>query len=192
MNVRTRCLAVLSLGDATGYEIKKRLEGPLHYIHEASFGSIYPALTRLTTEGLVTCTELNQTKRPDKKVYALTQAGKVALLDELTAEIPETDRVRSDFLVMMHFAHLLPPAFVEQVIEKRLEVYRALLGDLDREALWPARERSPATQFVCGYGRAVIAASLKYIEENRHLVEAAALMTSEQTTTSQPTATAAE
>ncbi|MBM3505065.1 MAG: PadR family transcriptional regulator [Alphaproteobacteria bacterium] len=192
MNVRTLCLAVLSLGDATGYEIKKRLEGPLHYIHEASFGSIYPALTRLTTEGLVTCTELNQTKRPDKKVYALTQAGKVALLDELTAEIPETDRVRSDFLVMMHFAHLLPPAFVEQVIEKRLEVYRALLGDLDREALWPARERSPATQFVCGYGRAVIAASLKYIEENRHLVEAAALMTSEQTTTSQPTATAAE
>lgn len=192
MNVRTLCLAVLSLGDATGYEIKKRLEGPLHYIHEASFGSIYPALTRLTTEGLVTCTELNQTKRPDKKVYALTQAGKVALLDELTAEIPETDRVRSDFLVMMLFAHLLPPAFVEQVIEKRLEVYRALLGDLDREALWPARERSPATQFVCGYGRAVIAASLKYIEENRHLVEAAALMTSEQTTTSQPTATAAE
>ena len=26
MNVRTLCLGILSLGDATGYEIKKRLE----------------------------------------------------------------------------------------------------------------------------------------------------------------------
>jgi DNA-binding PadR family transcriptional regulator len=179
MNVRSLCLAVLSLGPATGYEIKKRLEGPLHDIHDASLGSIYPALNRLTAEALVTCTEHNQSKRPDKKVYELTQVGKVALLDELTAEIPDIDRVRSDFLVLMLFAHVLPPAFVEQAIDRRLSLYRRLLAEIERHpgGLWPARGSNPAAQFVCGYGCAVIAASIKFIEENRHLVEAAALIT---------------
>jgi hypothetical protein len=44
VHVKTLCLAVLSMGDASGYEIKKLLEGPFRHIHEASFGAIYPAL----------------------------------------------------------------------------------------------------------------------------------------------------
>ena len=53
MNVRTLCLGVLSFGEATGYEIKKEIEeGPFSHFIEASFGSIYPALTQLLGEGL--------------------------------------------------------------------------------------------------------------------------------------------
>jgi PadR family transcriptional regulator AphA len=54
MDVRTICLGILTRGDATGYEIKKLFEddGYQHFV-EASFGSIYPALNRLTEEGLV-------------------------------------------------------------------------------------------------------------------------------------------
>ena len=48
MNVKTPCLAILSFGEATGYEFRKRAaEGPLSYFTEASFGAIYPALDRL-------------------------------------------------------------------------------------------------------------------------------------------------
>ncbi len=48
MNVRTLCLGILSLGEASGYEIKKDVEDGLfsHFI-EASYGSIYPALNQL-------------------------------------------------------------------------------------------------------------------------------------------------
>ena len=55
MNVRTLCLGILSTEEASGYEIKKDIEEGLfsHFI-EASFGSIYPALTQLTAEGLLT------------------------------------------------------------------------------------------------------------------------------------------
>lgn len=54
MNVKTLCLAILSFGEATGYDIRKRAaEGPLSYFIESSFGSIYPALHRLRHEGLV-------------------------------------------------------------------------------------------------------------------------------------------
>ena len=80
MDVKTLCLGALSRGDASGYEIKKAFEeGPLSHIHEASFGAIYPALTELERQGLVTGREMAQEKRPDKKVYALTEAGLGAL-----------------------------------------------------------------------------------------------------------------
>ena len=62
MNIRTLCLGILSLGEASGYEIKKDIEEGLfgHFI-EASFGSIYPALNQLAAEGHVTVREQEQT-----------------------------------------------------------------------------------------------------------------------------------
>ena len=47
MDVATLCLAVLAHGPASGYEIKKELEGGAYaHFFRASFGSIYPALAR--------------------------------------------------------------------------------------------------------------------------------------------------
>ena len=48
----TLCLGILRFGDATGYEIKKMVEEDMfnHFI-EASYGSIYPALTRMSQDG---------------------------------------------------------------------------------------------------------------------------------------------
>jgi len=176
VHVKTLCLAILSMGDASGYEIKKLLEGPFSHIHEASFGAIYPALARLQEEGSVTCEERSQEKRPDKKVYALTQRGRFDLIQELTI-VPGPDRIRSDFLVLMLYAHLLPPAHIANVIDKRLGILQALLGELDNEngAPVPAGEESSA-EFVRGYGKAVLKAAHDYIAENRHLVEGAALV----------------
>ena len=69
MHVTTLCLGALVFGDATGYEINKMFEdGPFSHFLDASYGSIYPALTRLTEEGLVTCKAEQQERRPDKNL----------------------------------------------------------------------------------------------------------------------------
>jgi PadR family transcriptional regulator AphA len=176
VHVKTLCLAVLSMGDASGYEIKKLLEGPFRHIHEASFGAIYPALARLQEENLVTYEERSQEKRPDKKVYALTQGGRFELIQELTI-VPGPDRIRSDFLVQMLYAHLLPPSHIAQVIEQRLDIHTVLLSQLESHngKTAPAGEESSA-EFVRGYGTAVLKAARNYIADNRHLVEGAALV----------------
>ncbi len=178
LNIRSLCLAILSMGDASGYEINKLFQGPFSHIYEASFGSIYPALGKLTEDGLVTCTAMAQEKKPDKKVYRLTQTGRAALLDEL-AIMPGADRVRSDFLIVMMFAHLLPAGHVSAAVDKRLEIYCELQGHLAKGELEGQEipESNPAcTEFVRGYGVAMIKASIDYIEENRHLVESASLL----------------
>src|SRR5215469_2797630 len=117
MDVRTICLGILTRGSATGYEIKKLFDGDgyQHFV-EASFGSIYPALNRLTDEGLVSVREEPQDKRPDRKVYSITPAGRRAFVASLLKPLPE-DRHRSPFVFAMLFADLLPPDRVGQMLD---------------------------------------------------------------------------
>lgn len=171
MDVRTLCLGVLSLGNASGYEIKKRLEESFRHFYDASFGSIYPALNRLQDDGLVDCTHEAQSKRPDKKVYSLTTEGRLALVREL-AEQPSTDRIRSEFLVAMMFADLLPARHVSDLIDHRIAEHQACVDELKEKE----DRATPAQRFVAGYGRALYEAAIAYLSDNRHLVESEALL----------------
>lgn len=171
MDVRTLCLGVLSMGDASGYEIKKKLEGPFRYFYDASFGSIYPALSRLQKDGFVTGAAQAQAKRPDKKVYSLTTEGRLALVRDLGQD-PAPDRLRSEFVVAMRFSHLLPPRRVSEMIDARLAGFRqtvACLEQLDRT-------KAPTLEFLLGYALAVYRAEIAYLEQNRHLAEGASLL----------------
>ncbi|GEQ96922.1 hypothetical protein JCM17844_05590 [Iodidimonas gelatinilytica] len=71
MDVRTLCLGILALGDASGYEIKKMVaEGSFSFFSEASYGSIYPALTKLTDEALSPAGPCRKTNGPTKRFTA--------------------------------------------------------------------------------------------------------------------------
>lgn len=171
MDVRTLCLGVLSLGNASGYEIKKRLEESFRHFYDASFGSIYPALNRLQDEGLVDCTHEAQSKRPDKKVYSLTTDGRLTLVRELE-EQPNADRIRSEFLVAMMFADLLPARHVSDLIDQRIAEHQTCVDELNaKEDCGTAAQR-----FVAGYGKALYEAAIAYLSDNRHLVESEALL----------------
>ncbi len=172
MDVRTLCLGVLSEDGASGYEIKKKLEQTYSHFFQASFGSIYPALNRLTEEGLVSCTEQAQDKRPDKKVYHLTTKGRLALVEQLAVP-PGPDRIRSEFLVTMLFAGLLPPRFLDEVIDEHLERHREKIARIEACSV---EADSAGKLFVMGYGLAVYRAVVAYVEENRHLAEGEALL----------------
>lgn len=170
MDVRTVCLGALTLGDATGYEIRKMFEeGPFQYFTDAGFGSIYPALNRLHDEGLVTCEQQSQSGRPDKKVYSITKRGRATFTTAIRKP-PGPDKIRSDFLLTLFFEHLLPRALIGETVDERIEWYRAKLERLqscDRTG----RQNGPA--FVNGFGQAVYAAAMAYLEENRdRLLEA--------------------
>jgi DNA-binding PadR family transcriptional regulator len=160
MDAKTLCLGVLARGDASGYEIKKAFEeGPFAHIHPTSFGSIYPALAKLTEEGLVSCTELAQDKRPDKKVYAMTEAGRAALVAELM-EPPAPDRARSDLLFILFLAHLLPRDRVAKLIDQRIAWYEQ---SLERMTCCGIEDRPPGVRFVHGLGLAVYGAAADYL-----------------------------
>lgn len=162
MNIRTLCLGILSFQEASGYEIKKEIEeGMFSHFIDASFGSIYPALSQLNTEGLVTVRAEEQTGRPDKKVYSVTDAGRAALAKGLLV-IPARDKYKSEFLFEMLFKEMLPEPHIRLAIEKQL---LDLHDDMNRMAECRARgEINAGSEFIMGYGEAVLSAGAKYLE----------------------------
>jgi len=171
MDAKTLCLGALHLGDASGYEIKKLFEeGEFSHFYESSFGSIYPALNRLVEDGLASCTEKPQDKRPDKKVYSLTAKGRAAFAEALKAP-PDRDSYRSDFCFMMVFGHLLPPPRLAELIDIQNAFYHSVIErmqgcDLSQE---PASAR-----FIHGLGLEVYRTASAYLERNKQaLLEAA-------------------
>lgn len=145
MDIKTLCLGVLTQGDASGYDIKKHFECVFSHFYVAGFGSIYPALTELAREGLVTCREETQANRPDRKIYALTDAGRTFFQKALVAT-PPRHRIRSEFFVLLHFAHLLPADRLRAVLDERLGDVSRLVQELQRifESLSAIDCHSPA------------------------------------------------
>lgn len=168
MDVKTLCLGVLSRGEASGYEIKKAFEeGPFSHFHQASFGSIYPALNALSAEGLVAGRAQAQDKRPDKKSYSITPKGRNALVSALMAP-PAPDAMRSDFLFILSFAQYLPAARVDQLIDKRIAWYREALARMESCSCEPgASAGGPGADFVLGMGIAVYRAAADYLVTHR-------------------------
>lgn len=163
MDVKTLCLGALTLGDATGYEIRKMFEeGPFGQFYDASYGSIYPALNALLKDHLVSVTEHAQDGRPDKKVYCLTPQGLQYFKDAL-AEPPTKDKIRSEHVVRLFFA--------DYMTEKDLKaVYSSYLSHFEEQAEklknMEAENANSGRMFARGLGLRFYESMAAYLIEN--------------------------
>jgi DNA-binding PadR family transcriptional regulator len=119
-------LSVLRTGPVHGYELKRRVQRP-STLTPLSNNSIYPALRRFERDGQVTATVEEQSGKPARRVYAITDSGR-ALLHELISTLPD-DLASSEeeFLVRVSFFAELKPA-------QRLTVLAARGASLARSA----------------------------------------------------------
>jgi len=164
MDVKTLCLGVLSLGDATGYEIRKQfVEGPFSHFYDAGYGSIYPALGRLLSEGLVSVQEMFQDGRPDKKIYSLTDQGLAVFKTALT-EPPVRDKIRSEHVARLFFAEHVDDAVLASIYDSYLNEIREMSGQI-RAA--KAADTPISQRFTMGLGLAFYDVAEKYLEDNR-------------------------
>jgi len=169
MDVKTVCLGMLTEGPASGYDLKKQFESSFAHFFAAGYGSIYPALSWLSENGLVDCEEVPQEGKPDRKVYQITAEGRQFLLKALQNPSP-CHKIRSEFLATMCFAHLMRPQDIETVLNNRLAdiaMYQEMFREFEAEEMcdWPQ-----GMKFVLGFGKAVAGAMQTYINENRHLM----------------------
>ena len=82
-------LALLGLLRETpvhGYELRKQLALRLGGLRAYSYGSLYPALRRLTRAGLIVEEESTESSRRARRVYRITAEGKERL-DELLGQV---------------------------------------------------------------------------------------------------------
>jgi DNA-binding PadR family transcriptional regulator len=103
-------LGLLSIEpNLSGYDIRKAIESSVGYFWSESYGQIYPALKRLTTEGLITPSRSTSKPRQRRQEYSLTDAGRASLQAWL-AQPFQNDPPRNEFLLKLFFGREAPPS----------------------------------------------------------------------------------
>jgi len=125
-------MVALAGGESTGYELSKRFDHSVANFWPASRQQIYRELDRLEADGLATARRVRQQKRPDKRVFGLTAAGREAIDEFIRSETAPTV-VRDDLLVKVAGVDEENRADVAAAVrdrlahhEKKLEAYRRL------------------------------------------------------------------
>ncbi len=160
-------LAILGLlheQELHGYEIRRRLRDELGLFANISFGSLYPALSRLEASGAVTVTESPGTpavspipptgslsgdraglrarragttrgSKRSRKVYRITAQGRKHFEELLDADEPAgADDARSFGLRLAFARHLAPQARLALLERRRAQLTRRLANDHIRAA----------------------------------------------------------
>lgn len=96
-------LGMLSHEPMTGYEIKKSLDTALRFFWGGSYGSIYPTLSQLEKDGMVTKENTSSNGR-ERISYSITEHGKEAL-QEWLQQPAEKDELRYETILKLYFGN---------------------------------------------------------------------------------------
>lgn len=130
--MRLPLLALLARGPAHGYELKQDLEKLLGSAYpQPNVGQIYVTLGRLEKSGLIAGEDVEQTSRPNKRIYQLTDAGQEAVLAWFE-ETTDEPRVRDEFFMKLALAASTGLADRISLINKQRRQYLNTMRDLSK------------------------------------------------------------
>jgi DNA-binding PadR family transcriptional regulator len=128
--VRLHLLALLAKESAHGYELKLALEQTFGEAYPSpNIGQIYVTLKRLEQDALVCSQDVEQTTRPNKRVYELTPAGREAL-QSWVAEPSDGPRIRDEFFTKLVLAPMAGLADRMELINSQRRHYLGMMRDL--------------------------------------------------------------
>jgi len=119
-------LGFLEQSPAHGYELHQKLLEHLGEIWHASLSQTYNILTRLEEQGFIQGTTQEQEKRPAKRRFRLTAAGKRRFEAwMLSTSACSVRAIRIEFMTRLYFLHARNPADALESIESQTEALQA-------------------------------------------------------------------
>ncbi|MDJ0578801.1 PadR family transcriptional regulator [Crocosphaera sp.] len=119
-------LVTIATEPHTGYEIWKNFEETLNCFWKASQQQIYRELGKMEQKGLVNSEMIFQQGRPNKKLYSITEQGKIEL--EKWISFPsEPTVIREDLLVKIRAGSLVNPEIILQELKHRRQIHQETL-----------------------------------------------------------------
>jgi DNA-binding PadR family transcriptional regulator len=132
--MRYPLLALLAGGPAHGYELKQRFESQFGGVWPpVNIGQVYTTLQRLERDGLVHGREVDQSSRPARHVFEITEAGYRALSDWLEEPGPPP-RVRDELFLKLVLSRAAGVADPITLIERQRQSLLQELRDLNQVA----------------------------------------------------------
>ncbi|SDW59988.1 DNA-binding transcriptional regulator, PadR family [Amycolatopsis xylanica] len=143
MALRHAVLAALLSGEYSGYQLAKAFDVGVANFWYAQPQQLYLELTKLEKDGLISGRQVVQEARPNKRLFTVTEAGKVELARFATADC-KPSFIRDDLLVKVQAVDHIDAAPVIAQLDDRAaaaaakiefldRLLRQLRGDLDEE-----------------------------------------------------------
>ncbi|KOU59793.1 PadR family transcriptional regulator [Streptomyces sp. MMG1533] len=152
MALRNAVMAALLEGEASGYDLAKGFDATVANFWMTTPQQLYRELERMEAEGLISARVVEQERRPNKRLFSLTEAGREAVR-AYTAEPPGRPAViRDELMVKVQCADVGDAEAVRAAIAERMEwataklaryekIRRRLLDGRSEEAYFAEAER---------------------------------------------------
>jgi DNA-binding PadR family transcriptional regulator len=169
-------LGMLTFGAKSGYDLSKMVDQSIGHFFSPAKSQIYSELRRLVGLGFADVEHVNQTIRPNKRLYSITPEGRRQLKTWLETSEVEPESIKSPFLLKMFFGALISREILigqvkqahEQAQEdlQALEAVEAQIKDKP-EYLYP----NLVLRFGLAHNRASVSWTAQVLEELEHLVD---------------------
>jgi DNA-binding PadR family transcriptional regulator len=177
-NLNTTSYAILGglsiQPDISGYDMRKGIQNSIGYFWGESYGQIYPALKRLSADGLIAPSKAKspskaRAKGRDRQTYVITDAGRAALRQWLALPF-HNEPPRNEFLLKLFFCREAAPGVAAAHVRDVNERNRRMLDLLTKiEASVPAEQEAnphlPYWMLTLGLGKALTCAALEWGEK---------------------------
>ena len=131
MSLRDAVLAALLEGESSGYDLAKGFDASVANFWMATPQQLYRELDRLADHGLVQARVVHQERRPNKRMFSLTEAGRAAI-QQFTARAPRPSAIRDELMVKVNAVDAGDAQAVREFILERLQWATAKLQRYER------------------------------------------------------------
>jgi DNA-binding PadR family transcriptional regulator len=131
MSLRDAVLAALLEGEASGYDLAKGFDASVANFWMATPQQLYRELDRLAGQGLIQARIVHQDRRPNKRMFSLTEAGHEAIR-QFTARPPRPSVIRDELMVKVQAADAGDTQAVRDFIVDQLQWATAKLQRYER------------------------------------------------------------
>lgn len=131
MALRNAVLATLLEGEASGYDLAKGFDASVANFWLATPQQLYKELERMSAEGLIETRVVEQERRPNKRVHAITPAGRAAL-HEFVAEPAKPTAIRDEMMVKVQAMDTGDAPAIRDAVAAKLEWSKAKLARYER------------------------------------------------------------
>ncbi|SMY05034.1 DNA-binding transcriptional regulator, PadR family [Brevibacterium antiquum CNRZ 918] len=131
MALQDAILAALSNGESSGYDMAKAFDVTVANFWTASPQQLYRELDKMETAGLIEARMIQQLKRPNKRLFSLTDHGR-ATLRGFTIRAPKPAAIRDELLVQVESMDLADAASITVNVQNKLKASETKLKRYER------------------------------------------------------------
>jgi DNA-binding PadR family transcriptional regulator len=132
MALRNAVMAALLQGEASGYDLAKAFDATVADFWMSTPQQLYRELERMEAEGLVTARVVEQKRRPNKRLFSLTEAGRTAVHAYTAEPLGKPAVIRDELLVKVQCLDAGDMEAVRTAIAERTEWATAKLARYER------------------------------------------------------------